>query len=141
MRLNPWVLLIVVIVAIAVVVAVLAVPRSQTETPTVLLTSSESPSWTQDYCIPEGTVFTYAWAATGGTVESISVVSQNTGHVTLGTSEGTHANGSGRYYSAGTMEFQATNVTSSDAQIVFELQFTLDVSFLGGTPHFGPGAC
>jgi hypothetical protein len=140
MERRAW-MVVTILIAIVAVVAVLVVPRSVSEAPAFDLTSTQSPAWTVQYCIPEGTQFTFQWAAAGGTVDRLTVQSPFPNREDAGYQTNDGANGSGRYYSDGVMQFQATGLSSDAVVVSLVLSFTLTTTYLWGTPHSGPAAC
>jgi hypothetical protein len=141
MQRPPYLLGVLVVAAIVLVVGVLVYPQTKPVSDSFTLTSGQSPGWTERYCIPEDTWFTYTWTATTGTVAHLTVQGPTSQSVLLGSGGSSNTNGSGRYDSDGTMQFQAANVSSPSVQVLIDLSFTLTFSYIGGAPHSGPGAC
>ena len=136
----PYLLGALVVAALGIVVAVLVYPHSKRTSDALVLTSAQTAAWTQLYCIPDGTRFTYSLDRDRGGGARLRVHSPSPPTLEVGSSEGTTTNGSGLYCSDGTMQFDALNASSPSVQVVVDLSLALSFSYLFGTPHSGPGA-
>ena len=122
--------------ALVAVGVVLVYPRPTPESPAIVLSSSQTPGWSEVYCIPEGRLFTYSWNTSDGSPGEITVQ----GAHPVGWTSGGGTGGEGRQLSDGTTVFNGT-VDSPSVQIIIVLSFTPESTYLWGTPHSGPGPC
>lgn len=127
-------------VAVAFVVSVafiLLMPRTVTETSTVTLSSAENPPSQAFYCIPSGTIFTYAWHTNDGS--RVTLLIERLG--TLGPpipQNGSEGNGS--LYAGGGTGFTAQNLTSSSVEVIVDISYSATVNYLQSPPGH-PGNC
>jgi hypothetical protein len=135
---SRWQLLLAVALAAIVVVAVVLVyPRPTSESPVIVLSSSQTPGWSEVFCIPEGLLFTYSWNTSDGSSGTVTAQGPQPVEWTSGSSG---IGGEGRQLSDGTMVFNGT-VDHPSVQIILHLSFTPQSTYLWGTPHSGPGPC
>jgi hypothetical protein len=127
-----------ILVAVGVALAALALvqPRSYAETHAFELTAEQSPSWTQAYCVPDGTLVTFAWHTYDGTTVTVRIWS--TGLIGPLQYLQTGPHGAGTRYFFGAEYFSAGFVVSPQVEVLVELSFSINGTYLAGTPTFGP---
>ncbi|MCI4353811.1 MAG: hypothetical protein L3K06_00405 [Thermoplasmata archaeon] len=123
--------------AVLLIVASLATtPRTLRERPTLLLLPMPTGGPALAYCMPVGTLFTFAWATSDG--GSATVVIFSPALLVPYQYEARGASGQGALFSPGYEYFVAGNLTSPAGHVVMTLDFNVSVPVFASGPPSGP---
>ena len=124
--------------AVAIVLAILyTVPVGTPETVSFALTSDSSQPYLEFYCLPESTVFSFAWHTSDGS--SVTVTIWSPGELIPYQYAHYGASGNGSLFSVPVEEFGAANVTASSVVVFVSLSFSVNETAIHhGPPSYGP---
>jgi hypothetical protein len=110
--------------------------RGFAERATVVLSATQSPPYLAAYCVPDGTLVHFAWQTSDASSIRLQVWSTS---LLIGSEyDQFAAAGNGAFYFYAPDYFSAGNETSSLVQVNVNLSFSVNGSYLSGTPFFGP---